>query len=189
MALSEPPSATSLCEIAKNPEDYDGKRIRLRGVAKRGFEISWLLDESCTPNVRAWLTFGEDRTSSHILEVALLKSSADLFDPKKLLWKPYPAGLPVALVKDGNFERINAVLKDDCNSFQLPRCDPSLSRSVVGTFTGRIDYSPHGPKAFRDKKGQIVGTGKGGFGHLNFCEFRFVLESVVEFEVTTTKVR
>src|SRR5215475_11505952 len=51
---------TTLCEILYNPQSFDGKFVRFRGVAVAGFDEFAIQDAACKQAVNAiWLTYPE----------------------------------------------------------------------------------------------------------------------------------
>ena len=61
-----PPREVNLCDLLRNPNPYDGQRIRVRGEANRDFQDFSLHGQSCGSQVahRVWLQYGDDKTNA-----------------------------------------------------------------------------------------------------------------------------
>lgn len=60
-----PPREVSLCDLVRNPNPYDGQRIRVRGETNRDFEDFSLSVSSCgTQARRVWLQYGDQKTDA-----------------------------------------------------------------------------------------------------------------------------
>src|SRR5271157_1913042 len=53
-AVAREPIETTLCELVKEPEGFNGKIVQLRAVIQTGFELSVVRDDSCSASI--WLT-------------------------------------------------------------------------------------------------------------------------------------
>lgn len=63
-ARDEERAAVSYCELMRNVEKYDGKRIRVFAVYRYGFEWSELYCPACLNKARIWVDLDESFVSS-----------------------------------------------------------------------------------------------------------------------------
>jgi hypothetical protein len=64
------PIKTTLCELVKEPAQFNGKFVQLRATIRHGFEVSLVVDESCS----VWLA-GPGTTYMSVGNVTLPVSS------------------------------------------------------------------------------------------------------------------
>jgi hypothetical protein len=87
---------TTLCNLVRRPELFDGKKVRARGVVRGGFETVTISDESCAAYV--WLSWD---TGTHEIEeeyeIAYIGSQSELAFPEKLDSKPVWSNNPICM--------------------------------------------------------------------------------------------
>jgi hypothetical protein len=60
----EPPLKTTLCELMAHPETYTGRIVEIRAAVELGFEVSLLVDKTCSASIwfdRTTTKFDEDQ--------------------------------------------------------------------------------------------------------------------------------
>jgi len=151
---SNEPVKTTLCELKKEPERFNGKIVEFRATVRNAFEVSQLVDEACA--ARIWFT-GPSTT-----QVTLGKP-------------PEPKGRSVTLEDDETFRKMRDFLSKqyvpkDKSSF----CIGCPLYQVTITAIGRFDHIERDPNTPIFKRQ--------GFGHLNAFESQLVLQSVKDLE-------
>jgi hypothetical protein len=149
------PIKTTICELVKNPEPFNGKLVQVRATVRTGFEHSLVEDKSC--DSRIWFT-GPGATYMTIGR------------------PPAPTGAAVVLKDDREYRRMERYLSKQWHPrkyFPWQKVDICIDCSlyvVTATITGRFDYVKQDPG--------IPFLRRRGFGHLNGWDSQLVLESV-----------
>jgi hypothetical protein len=162
----------TVCDILSNPQSFDGKTVRVNGVAIAGFEEFAIQGTGCNQVVNAiWLAYPEG-TKGKAGPAASLRLQ---------LGKNSPVGssnvnrAPVKLDKNKEFKDFDKYLSTQ------PKTDgPCLGCvkfTVAATFVGRLDGAKDAGLS-RDSSGKVIGLS--GFGDLNRYTARLVLQSVSE---------
>ncbi|HLZ12738.1 MAG TPA: hypothetical protein VKP58_09140 [Candidatus Acidoferrum sp.] len=171
IARSQVVDAT-VCEILSNPKSFDGKIVRVKGIAVAGFDEFAIQDAGCKQAVNAiWLAYPEGTKGkagpAAYMRLQLAKNS------------PAVAGntsrAPITLEKNKDFKDFDKFLSTQAKADGL--CMGCVKYSVTGTFVGRLDGTKD-VGLLRDAGGKVVGIG--GFGNLNRYSARLVLQSVAE---------
>lgn len=164
---------TTVCAVLKNPADFNGKTVRIKGTVVAGFDQFVIDDGDCGKDVNGiWLTYpqGAKAKSGPIAMVELLPAHNFA---GKVTSENRPA---VSLTRDKPFKQFDSALaqrhdQDGAICLGCPRY------RVQATLVGRIDaVATAGVQ--RDDKGRIIGID--GFGNLNAYPARLVLESVTD---------
>jgi hypothetical protein len=139
---------TTICDVMKSPEAYDGKLVRLRATVRSGFEVFAIADPDGRDCNALWLVYpGGGPTAS--LSLGSSTPAAER-----------PA---VILKKDAAFAEFDRLLDATMHARRRGLdCSDCHRYEVTATLTGRVDDA---------------GSGL-GFGHMNAYRARFVLESV-----------
>lgn len=147
---SEPsqPIRTTLCELLKDPDRFNGKMVRVRAKVYFGFEASLLRDGTH----EIWLSAGFLVT---------------MFRP----WGSAPEGSPVVLRKDAEYRKMTAYLSKLHTLKNGSACPLCPLYAVTVDATGRFDHVDK--IATPPEQRRYV-----GFGHMNGYESQLVLESV-----------
>jgi hypothetical protein len=163
---------STVCDILANPQSYDGKIVRIKGVVIAGFEEFAIEGSGCKQMVNAiWLDYPEG-TKGKAGPAAFLRLQ---------LGKNYPAELtnvsraPVTLDKNKDFKEFDTLLSTPAKTNGM--CLGCVKFAVTATLVGRLD----GMKVvglIRNSGGKV--TGLGGFGNLNRYNARLVLRTVSE---------
>jgi hypothetical protein len=163
---------TTVCAIVKNPKPFDGKIVRIKGIAVAGFDQFMVKDSSpCGFQVDGiWLDYPQG-SKGKAGPVALLR-----VQPARNFAGTYtaPTRTPVTLEKNKDFKQFDSLLAQPHNKGG-GMCLGCTRYQVSATLVGRIDAVADA-NLQRDKAGKV--TGFGGFGNMNAYPARLVLESV-----------
>jgi hypothetical protein len=162
----------TVCDILSNPQSFDGKVVRVKGVAVAGFEEFAIQGTDCNQVVNAiWLAYPEG-TRGKAGPVASLRLQLGKNNPT-IVSKVSHA--PVTLDKNKEFKEFDKLLSTQAKTDGL--CPGCAKFTVAGTFVGRLDGTKDAD-LLRDGGGRVVGLN--GFGNLNRYSSRLVLQSVSE---------
>lgn len=162
---------TDVCAIVKNPVSFDGKIVRIKGIAVAGYDQFIIKDATVCgyPIDGIWLEYP---AGTHGKAGAAMMVSVQ---PARNYSGPYkaPTRTPVVLDKSKDFKSFDSLMS-------APRKGPGMclgcvKSTVSATFVGRIDAVAN-VALKRDKDGKI--TDFGGFGNSNSYPARLVLQSV-----------
>jgi hypothetical protein len=162
---------TDVCAIVKNPASFDGKIVRIKGIATAGYDQFIIKDASVCgfPVDGIWLEYPAG-TKGKAGAVALVT-----VQPARNYAGPYkaPTRTPVVLDKSKDFKQFDSLLSTPRKGMGM--CLGCVKSTVSATFVGRLD-AVASPVLKRDKDGKI--TDFGGFGNMNAYPARLVLQSV-----------
>jgi hypothetical protein len=163
---------TDVCAIVKNPTSFDGKIVRIKGVAVAGYDefIIKPTDVCGFPVDAIWLDYPTG-TKGKAGAVALLT-----VQPARNYSGPYkaPVRTPVVLDKSNkDFKTFDSALSSSRKGPGM--CLGCMKSTVSATFVGRLDAVAN-VAIKRDASGKI--TDFGGFGNANAYPARLVLQSV-----------
>lgn len=174
-AHADDPIQTTLCELVRSPERFDGKMVQFVATIGIGFEASLLVDDSCS--ARIWLSVGEPPAFGK-LEYAEIHSIYDIKAPEGLDWKPLPLPRPVFLSRDRAYHHLQKYLgKEFKPKDRHERCVSCPLYSVSASVVGRFDHTDRKLRMVRGKDADKVPSSM-GFGHLNSWDSQLVLQSV-----------
>lgn len=163
---------TTVCDILSNPESFDGKIVRIKGVAIAGFEEFAIQGKGCNQAVNAiWLEYPEG-TKGKAGPAAFLRLQLGKNNPAVV---NNVSRAPVMLDKNKDFKEFDKLLSTQARTDGL--CLGCAKFNVTGTFVGRLDGAKN-PGLSRDGSGKVIGLT--GFGNLNGYSARLVLQSVSE---------
>jgi hypothetical protein len=162
---------TDVCSIVKNPASFNGKIVRIKGIAVAGYDEFIIKDATVCgfPVDGIWLDYPTG-THGKAGAVALVT-----VQPARNYSGPYkaPARTPVVLDKSKDFKQFDSLLSAPHKGMAM--CLGCVKSTVSATFVGRLD-AVASPSLKRDKDGKI--TDFGGFGNANAYPARLVLQSV-----------
>ena len=173
-AQAAAPVDTTVCDVVKKPEAFDGKIVRIKGTVIAGFDefvIGDATDPNCGYPVNAiWLDYPAGTKGKAGPAAMLVVQPAKNFTGKVTP----PSRTPVTLDKSKDFKQFDSLLaqKHEKGSDMCLGC---TRYEVSATLVGRLD-SVADATLKRDASGKIVGFG--GFGNMNAYPARLVLESV-----------
>ena len=147
------PVQVSACNLAKNPENFDKKMVRVRGTLNVYFEDFSLGNGNCDTHQSIWLAFGGD--------VPGLVASTVNDNFRKPGTNIKVEGVPYGVKKDANFHRLYALI--------AARHGDKPEYRVTATLTGMFFAGVKGKDAKRD-------TYFSGFGHLGCCALFVIME-------------
>jgi len=162
---------TSVCEILKNPQAFNGKMVRVKGTVVAGFDEFVVKGTGCGQKVNGiWLAYPEG-TKGKAGPAAILQ-----LQPAKNFAGTVAAveRAPVTLDKNKDFKQFDSLLSTPVKGGGM--CLGCVRYEVSATLVGRLDGAV--PELKRDGKGRIVGIS--GFGNLNAYAARLVLQSVTD---------
>jgi hypothetical protein len=162
---------TDVCAIVKNPVSFDGKIVRIKGVAVAGYDQFIIKDASVCgyPVDGIWLEYPAG-THGKAGAAALVTAQ-----PARNYSGPYkaPTRTPVVLDKSKDFKNFDSLLSQQRKGPGI--CLGCTKSTVSATFVGRIDAVANVAMK-RDKAGKV--TDFGGFGNANSYPARLILQSV-----------
>ena len=174
------PVDTTVCDVVKKPEAFDGKIVRIKGTVFAGFDefaIKDATDPNCGYTVNAiWLDYPTGTKGkagpAALLTIQPAKGFTGKITP--------PARAVVTLDRTGDkgkdFKQFDSLLAQK-HEKGLDMCLGCTRYEVTATLVGRLD-SVADATLKRDAAGKIVGFG--GFGNMNAYPARLVLESVTD---------
>ncbi len=164
---------TDVCSVAKNPASFNGKMVRIKGIAVAGYDQFIIKDATvCGYQVDGiWLEYPTG-TKGHAGPAALVTA-----EPARNYSGPYkaPTRTPVVLDKNKDFKQFDSLMSQQRHG--MGTCLGCVKNTVSATFVGRLD-SVASTTLKRDKDGKVIDFG--GFGNGNMYPARLVLQSVSE---------
>ncbi len=162
---------TSVCDILKDPQAFNGKMVRIKATVSSGFDEFVIRAEECHHAINSiWLAYPEGTKAKSGPVVILQLQPASNFGGEV---KPADRA-PVILDKSKDFKQFDSLLANQYKSNGI--CLGCAKFQVSGTLTGRLDAVQ--PVLRRDAAGKIVAIA--GFGNLNAWPVRLVLQSVAD---------
>jgi hypothetical protein len=167
------PIKTTLCNILKRPDRFDGKVVQFRARADYIFTVVILESDGCSQGLR--VSVGDEAVPRKG-EYAWIPASSDLRHPEPLNWK---AWIPPRAVKVVDDDALHSFLEHVSAMFNSgeTRCYTCPLFKVSATFVGRFDYRKTWNVAWRSDSSspaQVEGTASIG----NLVPSRLVLASV-----------
>jgi hypothetical protein len=162
---------TTVCDILKDPQAFNGKMVRVKASVISGFDEFVLKADGCHHAINSiWLAYPEG-TKAKSGPVAILRlQPASNFGGEV---KPVDRA-QVVLDRSKDFKQFDSLLATVYKSDGI--CLGCSRFEVSATLTGRLDAVE--PVLSRDSSGKF--TGIAGFGNLNAWSTRLVLESVAD---------
>jgi hypothetical protein len=173
-AQATAPVDTTVCDVVKKPQAFNGQIVRIKGTVVAGFDefvIKDSTDSNCGYPVNAiWLAYPPG-TKGKAGPAAML----EIQPARNFAGKLAPATrTPVTLDKSKDFKQFDSLLAQKHEKGE-DMCLGCTRYEVTATLVGRLD-SVADATLQRDASGKIVGFG--GFGNMNAYPARLVLESV-----------
>jgi hypothetical protein len=162
---------TSVCDILKDPQAFNGKVVRIKATIASGFDEFVLKADGCHHAVNSiWLAYPEGtKAKSGPLAILQLQPASNFGGEAKPVDRA-----PVVLDKSKDFKQFDSLLATSYKSNGM--CLGCTKFEVSATLTGRLDAVE--PVLSRDSAGKINGIA--GFGNLNAWPTRLVLQSVAD---------
>lgn len=162
-----------VCAIVKNPTSFDGKIVRIKGIAYAGYDqfIIKSADVCGFPIDGIWLEYPAG-TKGKAGAAAIVTAQ-----PARNYSGPYkaPTRTAVVLDKSKDFKQFDSILSTKA---KVPgACLGCIKSMASATFVGRLDAVANAAIK-RDKDGKV--TDFGGFGNANAYPARLVLQSVAD---------
>jgi hypothetical protein len=170
------PVDTTVCDVVKKPQAFNGQIVRIKGTVVAGFDefvIKDSTDSNCGYPVNAiWLAYPPGTKGkagpAAMLTIQPAKNFTGQISP--------PARAPVTLDKSKDFKEFDSLLAQK-HEKGTDICLGCTRYEVTATLVGRLD-SVADATLQRDASGKI--TGFGGFGNMNAYPARLVLQSVAD---------
>jgi hypothetical protein len=163
---------TTVCEVLKNPQSFNGKIVRIKGTVVADFSQFVVKGEGCSQTINGlWLSYPEG-TKGKAGPAAVLT-----FQPARNFAGAVQAAerTPVQLDKSKDFKQFDSLLSAQYKSSGM--CLGCAKNVVTATLVGRLDGVAEAGLR-HNKAGKIVSVE--GFGNLNAYAARLVLQSVSE---------
>ena len=173
-AQATAPVETTVCDVVKKPQAFNGQIVRIKGTVVAGFDefvIKDSTDSNCGYPVNAiWLAYPPG-TKGKAGPAAMLT-----IEPARNFTGKYTPATraAVTLDKSKDFKQFDSLLAQK-HEKGADMCLGCTRYEVTATLVGRMD-SVADATLQRDASGKIVGFG--GFGNMNAYPARLVLESV-----------
>jgi hypothetical protein len=162
---------TSVCDILKDPQSFNGKTVRIKGTVSSGFDEFIIRGEECHHAINSiWLAYPEGTKAKSGPAAMLQLQPASNFGGTVT---PVDRA-PVVLDKSKDFKQFDSLLAAQYKSNGM--CLGCAKNEVSATLTGRLDAVQ--PALDRDASGKIIRIQ--GFGNLNAWPARLVLQSVAD---------
>jgi hypothetical protein len=165
---------TTVCDVVRKPASFDGKMVRIKGIAVSGFD-EFVIKDSADPNCGfqvdgIWLQYPQG-TKGKAGPAAILQ-----IQPARNFAGKYTASTrtAVTLDKSKDFKQFDSLLAQT-HQKGADMCIGCTRYEVAATLVGRLDAVADATLT-RDASGKI--TGFGGFGNMNAYPARLVLQSV-----------
>ena len=163
---------STVCDILANPQSYNGKIVRIKGIVIAGFEEFAVKGSGCNQAVNAlWLAYPEG-TKGKAGPAAFLGLQLAKNHPSAVTNISRP---PITIDKNKDFKKFDNLLSTPAKTGGM--CLGCVKFSVTATLVGRLDGAKD-TGLIRDSGGKVIGLG--GFGNLNRYSARLVLQSVSE---------
>ena len=177
------PIKTMLCELAKRPQNFNGKIVQFRAEYISKFQWAGFIDDACSVKIPVGVFHVLDDLKPEQGEYAFTTTADDNTHPERLNWEPIEQLRPVQLRNDADYRTFR---KYADTKFKWPdggTClDCPLYRINV-TATGRFDYFETQTVAVRANPATKAFTNSAG-DDPNAPLLRLVLESVSNVAVT-----
>ncbi len=161
---------TTVCDVLKNPESFNGKTVRIKGTVVAGFDQFVLNGSDCGQYVNGiWLSYPQG-TKAKSGPLAIL----EIRPAKNFSGKTEAEPAAVTLVKDKSFKQFDSLLAQQHQKGGT--CMGCARYNVEATLTGRLD----GVKSASLTRADGKITGLGGYGNLNAYPARLVIASVAD---------
>jgi len=163
---------STVCDILANPQSFDGKIVRVKGVVVAGFEEFAIQGSGCSQLVNAiWLDYPEG-TKGKAGPAAFLRLQLAKNSPATMA---IVSRTPITLDKNKDFKDFDNFLSSPAKVNGM--CLGCVKFTVAATLVGRLDGAKN-TGLIRDSGGKVIGIA--GFGNLNRYGARLVLQSVSE---------
>ena len=161
---------TTVCDVLKSPQSFDGKMVRIKGTVIADFDQFVIHAEDCGQYANGiWISYPQGTKGKAGPEAMVVVQPA-----KNYGGTAAPARTPVTLDKSKDFKTFDNLLSQVHNK-GTGMCLGCGENQVSATLVGRLDGVSE-TDLRRDASGKL--TGLGGFGNLNGYPARLVLQSV-----------
>ena len=176
------PTKTTLCELVKTPDQFDGKMVKFRAEFVSRFQWEGFVDETCSAKVQVGVYHVLDDLKPGQGQYAFTSTKYDLNNLESLSWRPIEAPRSVQVQKDESYQKFQKYTGAKFHWADGGIClDCPLYRITAST-TGRFDYFATQEVAVRADSTSKPFTY--GAGDANAPLFRCVVQSVSDVAAT-----
>jgi hypothetical protein len=164
------PDKTTLCELMRSPEQFNGKLVQYRAEYVSKYRWTGFVDDSCAAKIEVGALHVLDTLKPKYGQYAYITNDPSLMHlqdslehPERFNWEPITPPLAITLNQDASYgallKHADAKFRWEDGSGVCPDCP--LYRITVST-TGRFDYFPSQSVFVRAGPGgkpYVVGSG------------------------------
>ena len=166
---------TTVCDVLKSPQSFDGKIVRVKGTVVASFDQFAIHDADCGLDVNSiWISYPQSTKGKAGPAAMVAVEPAHNYGGTAAA-----ARTPVTLDKSKDFKQFDNLLSQQ-HTKGIGLCLGCMQNQVTATLVGRLDGVAH-TELKHDASGKLTGTG--GFGNLNGYPARLVLQSVSDVAV------
>ncbi len=157
------PARVTICEVARQPDRFDGKVVQIRGNVVAVMNSASLSDSTCSASIL--LDEGAMLPPEFQGQFAFVRSLGDLKQPDLLTWRRIETSHPVSWSGDQGYRTLVGFLGKKLRIGEARRiCDQCPLSEVTATLTGRIDHLATRLVGVRLHRGAAMRTYGVGFG-------------------------
>jgi hypothetical protein len=174
---------TTLCEVVKTPERFNGKLLEIRSDFVSKFQWSGLVDNNCAAKIQIGVYHVLDDLIPRDGEYAFTTTADDLTHPERLTWMPVPPLRPIRLTEDENYKTLRRYADTKFQWKDGGTCLDCPLYRIGATVVGRFDHFETQTMAVRinaSTKPFIHSAGQS-----NASLSRFILNRVVDVSATS----
>jgi hypothetical protein len=175
------PIKTTVCELLKSPETFNGQMVQVRATVASSFEWGGLVDKRCDGHLLSD-DDGFSALSGRTGQYAFFRLFAELEHPEKLAWRRILLPPPIRIAQDAPYREYEKFVLEKFKRTDGSRCFECPLFEITVTVVGRFDHLEQQMVAIRDKANQKPTPYMAGFGHLNASLNRLVWQSVSDVE-------
>lgn len=171
------PVVTTVCDILKDPSAFNNKLVQVRGYVSVSFEYSTLHVASCSGEI--WFALADGSGPPGLRVTVTGRGIPGGKDSNGRRSRP----IPVTLVRDANFEKLENYLTESAKVEPGKPCGPNCHLyDVEATFIGRIDGVSQEVHAAHLKRSPLQSSDFKGFGQMGLFDAQLVVQSVKDVE-------
>jgi len=138
--VSDEPIKTTLCELVKNPESFNGRLVQVHSEYVSKFQWTGLVDEGCSARILVNVHHVLDDLKPADGEYAFTTSSDDLTHPERLKWRPIERPHSIRFRQDQNYRKLQQYAAAKFRWKDGGICLDCPSYRITAMVTGRFEY-------------------------------------------------